>query len=88
MPPSKNRYLNALNFKKALNKSPNMIALRLGMRDQFRMRLKDIKIEDLNDPNRDIIDPNEGEKEFRKLMKKMIYNLEVLHVQPEEIIIM
>jgi len=39
------------------------------------MRLKDIKIEDLNDPNRDIIDPNEGEKEFRKLMKKMIYNL-------------
>lgn len=87
MPPSKNQLLNALNFKKALNKSPNMIALRLGMRDQFRLRLKDIKVEDLNDPNRDIIDPNEGEKEFRRLIKKITFNLEVQHVSPEEIII-
>jgi len=41
----------------------------------------------LNDPNRDIIDPNEGEKEFRRLIKKITYNLEVQHVSPEEIII-
>ena len=36
MPPSKNIKINALNFKKVLNLSPNMIALRLSMRDEFR----------------------------------------------------
>jgi len=39
MPPSKNLEMNALNFKKALSHSPNMIALRLGMRDAFRAQL-------------------------------------------------
>ena len=65
-----------------------MIALRLGMRDEFRKRLRNLTLNDLNDPNRDIVDPNEGDKEFRKLIKKMIYGLKVQHVQPEEIVVM
>ena len=77
MPPSQNRILNALNFKKALDQSPNMIALRLRMRDQFRRRLRYLTIQDLDDPNRKYPDPNEGDKEFRKLRKKLIYNLEI-----------
>lgn len=44
MPPSKNLVLNALNFKKALNKSPTMIGLRLGLREQYRKRLRNLTI--------------------------------------------
>ena len=80
--------MHALNFKKALNKSPNMIALRLGMRDEYRKRLRNLTIEDLNDPNRNIVDANEGDNEFRKLINKMLTGLKVQHVQPEEIVIM
>lgn len=58
------------------------------MRDEFRKRLRHLTIKDLNDPNRNIVDPNEGDKEFRKLMNRMIYGLTVKHVQPEEIVIM
>ena len=61
--------LNAINFKKALYNAPNMIALRLGMRDEYRRRLKNLTIRDMNDPNRSKIDANEGDVEFRKLMK-------------------
>ena len=83
MPPSKNRGLNAVNFKKALNNAPNMIMLRLGMRDHYRRRLKNLTIKDLNDPNRSSVDPNEGDVEFRKMQRKMIYSLKVQHVEPE-----
>ena len=65
-----------------------MIALRLRMRDQFRRRLRYLTIQDLDDPNRKYPDPNEGDKEFRKLRKKLIYNLEIQHVSPEQQIIM
>ena len=33
------------------------------------------------------MDTNEGDKEFRKLQKKIIYSLKVQHVEPEEIVI-
>ena len=56
MPPSKNKGLHALNFKKALKNAPNMIALRLGMRDEYRNRLKKLTLKDLNDPNRETVD--------------------------------
>ena len=79
--------MNALNFKKALALAPNMIALRLGMRDEYRKRLKGLTVRDLNDPNRSAVDAYEGENEFRKLQKKMVYDLRVRHVQPEEIVI-
>ena len=65
-----------------------MIALRLGMRDEYRKRLRNLTIEDLNDPNRNIVDANEGDNEFRKLINKMLTGLKVQHVQPEEIVIM
>ena len=77
MPPSKNVGLNALNFKKALKNAPNMIALRLGMRDEYRRRLRKLTVMDLNDPNRETIDINKGDIEFRKLIKRMIYSLKV-----------
>lgn len=64
-----------------------MIALRLGMRDEYRKRLKGLTVRDLNDPNRSAVDAYEGENEFRKLQKKMVYDLRVRHVQPEEIVI-
>lgn len=88
MPPSKNLVLNALNFKKALNKSPSMIGLRLGMREQFRKRLRNLTIQDLNNPNLDKADPYAGDKEFRKLLQKIVFNLVTKQVKPEEIIIM
>ena len=44
MPPSKNKSINALNFKKALNSAPTMILLRLTMRDEYRRRLKNLTI--------------------------------------------
>lgn len=65
MPPSKNIYLNALNFKKALGKSPSMIALRLGMREQFLKRLRGLTIHDLNDPNLETPDISKGDKVYR-----------------------
>ena len=88
MPPSKNITINALNFKKVLTLSPGMIALRLGMRDEFRSRLNNLTIKDLDNPNREEIDPNEGDKVFRSLIKKMIYSLTIKHIKPEEIVIM
>ena len=88
MPPSKNLILNALNFKKALHKSPSMIGLRLGMRELYRKRLRNLTIEDLNNPNLDKADPFSGDKEFKKLLQKIIFNLTPRQVQPEEIIIM
>ena len=33
------------------------------------------------------MDPNEGDLEFRKMQKKMIFSLKVQHVEPEEIVI-
>ena len=77
MPPSMRQRLNALNFKKALKLSPNMIALRLSMRDEFRQRLQNLTVNDLYDPNRPDVDPNEGDKQFRSLMKSMCANLQV-----------
>lgn len=88
MPPSMQKRINALNFKKALKLSPNMIILRLNMRDLFRQRRRNLTERDLHDPNRVRPDPNEGEKQFRMLMRTICDELEVIHVQPEEIVIM
>ena len=79
--------MNALNFKKALTKSPNMIALRLHMRDEFRRELRNLTVQDFDDPNRDIFDPYQGDKEFKKIVNKMVNGLSVRHVEPEEMII-
>ena len=51
MPPSKQLFLNALNFKKVLNQSNRMIELRLKMRDEYRKRLNNLTVKDLDDPN-------------------------------------
>ncbi len=40
------------------------------------------------DPNLAKPDVHKGDKEFRKLIKKMVYNLTVEHVQPEEVVIL
>ena len=90
MPPSKKSYLNALNFKKVLYDAPNMIALRISMRRDFLKRLADKRnsITDLSNPNKSQPDMHAGEKEFRKLIKKMVSGLTVSHVKPEEIVIM
>lgn len=45
-------------------------------------------IKDLDDPNKEVVDPNEGDKIFRNLIKKLIYGLTVMHIRPEEIVIM
>ena len=57
MPPSKKIALNAVNFKKALEQSLDMTALRLNMRDAFRRKIQNVTLEDLNDPNQDLADP-------------------------------
>ena len=43
---------------------------------------------DINDPNRERVDLNSGEREFKKLIQQMVYNLKVQHAQPEEVVIM
>ena len=45
-------------------------------------------IKDLDDPNKEVVDPNEGDKIFRNLIKRLIYGLTVMHIRPEEIVIM
>ena len=87
MPPSKQLFLNALNFKKVLSRSHRMIELRLKMRDEFRKRLNNLTVNDLDDPNKEKVDPNEGDKVFRSLIRKMIFDLTVMHVKPEEKVI-
>ena len=47
-----------------------------------------MSIQDLNDPNRDPPDVKKGDREFKKLIQKLVHNLTIRHVQPEEIIIM
>jgi hypothetical protein len=54
--------MNALNFKKALSQSPNMIALRLSMRDAFRSQLNYLNQNDLLNPNIDRVDIFAGDK--------------------------
>ena len=88
MPPSRNLKINALNFKKALYKSVNMISLRLDMRERFLKRLKDWTHEDLNNPNLEQPDIQKGDREFRRLVNKLVHSLTIRHVQPEEVIIM
>ena len=50
-------------------------------------RFRNLTIKDLDDPNRSTVDVNEGDKEFRKLMRKIVFSLKVQHVEPEQIVI-
>ena len=88
MPPSRNVKINALNFKKALYKSVNMISLRLDMRERFLKRLKNLSRQDLNNPNLELPDIKKGDREFRKLVEKLVHDLTIRNVMPEEVIIM
>lgn len=47
------------------------------MRDDYRKKLRNLTINDLDDPNRSRVDANQGDKEFRKLMDFMVYNVRV-----------
>lgn len=67
MPPSKQRTINSLIFKKMLINSRHFIILRLAMRDAERRRIKNLDL-DLNDPNMERIDLDKGEKDFKKLI--------------------
>ena len=42
----------------------------------------------LNDPNIEKIDLDKGDKEFRLLIRTIIQNLTVEHVEPEEVVIL
>ena len=64
-----------------------MIELRLKMRDDFRKRLNNLTVKDLDNPNIEKVDPNEGDKVFRNLIRKMIFSLTIMHVKPEEKVI-
>ena len=88
MPPSKNLFLNALNFKKVLRSSQSMICLRLYMKEQHSKILKNVQAKHLNDPNADKVDLNKSEKEYRKLIKTIIYKIKIEHVEPEEVVIL
>jgi hypothetical protein len=87
MPESKNLEIDALNFKKVLLSSSNIIALRLSLRDYFRNKLAGLKPEDLNNPNLEKVDLYAGDKQFKELINKLIFNVKVEHVHPERKII-
>jgi len=42
----------------------------------------------LNDPNAEKVDLNIAEKEYRKLLKNIIFKIKVEHVEPEEVVIL
>ena len=87
MPTSKNLEIDALNFKKVLDNSSAMIALRLSMRDYYRSKLAGLKPEDLSNLNNDKVDLYAGNKQFKELINKLIFNVKVEHVHPEHKII-
>ena len=87
MSPSKNTLLNGLIFKKVIEAATIMQQLRIFMRAEFRKKLEKLEIKNLMDPNVAKPDLNKGDKEFRKLIKKIVKNLTVEHVQPEEVVI-
>ena len=68
MPPSKKVFLNALIFRKVLLNNTKMILLRLFLRDAHRKRIANVRMQDLDDPNRERVDLNKGEKEFQALL--------------------
>mmetsp|Transcript_22438 Transcript_22438/g.27635 ORF Transcript_22438/g.27635 Transcript_22438/m.27635 type:complete len:471 (+) Transcript_22438:1479-2891(+) len=88
MPPSKQKSINALIFKKMINKSTNFGILRLAMRDHHRKKMHAIHDMDIEDPNVEKIDIDKGEREFRKLISYVVSQVKVMHVRPEEIIVM
>ena len=66
--------------------SRHFIILRLAMRDSERRRIKGLNL-DLTDPNMEKIDLDKGEKDFKKLIQKIVQQVEVTHVEPENAVI-
>lgn len=64
MPPSKKEFINAIIFKRELTANPKIIQLQLEMRDSYRRKLRSIQINDITNPNLELVDINRGEKEF------------------------
>ena len=71
MPPSKQKVLSGLIFKKMVNNSRHFIILRLAMRDFERRRIKSRDL-DLTDPNMEKIDLDKGEKDFKRLVFQIV----------------
>jgi len=81
MPPSKLKTISALIFKKMLVNSRHFIILRLAMRAAERSRISNLSL-DMTDPNMERIDMDKGEKDFKKLIAKIVGQVEVTHVEP------
>ena len=58
------------------------------MRDKYRQKYQNYKSEHLDDVNREKVDMDKGEKEFRSLVDKFVAGLVLQHVRPQEIIIL
>ena len=58
------------------------------MKEQHNRILKNVQAKHLNDPNAEKVDLNKAEKEYRKLVKTIIYKIKVTHVEPEEVVIL
>ena len=77
MPSSKTLKLNSINFKKVLKQSVNMLELQLDMRELYLKRLDILTQTNLNDPNVEIPNIRQGDREFKRLVKCLVANLSI-----------
>ena len=84
MPPSKNSAINAVNYKKAITESSSMISFRLNIRDSYRQLLRYVQPHHFDNPNIETPDPWKGSKIFRALINKIVLNVDVENIEPEQ----